>query len=69
MYVLILSQSSFSVYSSFLATIRDYFTYQHYVVLGFDEVNRLIRTLTDELGACGFTTQPFLDIDSLLHVL
>jgi hypothetical protein len=69
MYVLILSQSSFSVYSSLLATLRGYFTYQHYVVLGLDEVNRLIRTLTDELGACGLTTQPFLDIDSLLHVL
>ena len=69
MYVLILSQSSFSVYSSLLATLHGYFTYQHYVVLGLDEVNRLIRTLTDELGACGLTTQPFLDIDSRLHVL
>src|SRR5450755_826390 len=32
---------------------------QHHVVLGLEEVNRLVRTVTDELGTCGLTT-PFL---------
>lgn len=36
-----------------------YLSYQHNVVLGLEEVNRLVRTLTDELGTRGLTT-PFL---------
>ena len=36
-----------------------YLSYQHHVVLGLDEVNRLVRTVTDELGTRGLTT-PFL---------
>jgi hypothetical protein len=36
-----------------------YLSYQHHVVLGLDEVNRLVRTVTEELGTRGLTT-PFL---------
>ena len=36
-----------------------YLSYQHHVVLGLEEVNRLVRTVTDELGTRGLTT-PFL---------
>jgi hypothetical protein len=33
-----------------------YLCYQHHVILGLEEVNRLVRTVTDELGTCGLTT-------------
>ena len=36
-----------------------YLSYQRHVVLGLDEVDRLVRTVTDELGTRGLTT-PFL---------
>ncbi len=36
-----------------------YLFYQHHVVLGLEEVNRLVRTVTEELGTRGLTT-PFL---------
>jgi len=34
-------------------------SYHHHVVLSLDEVNRLVRTVTEELGTRGLTT-PFL---------
>jgi hypothetical protein len=36
-----------------------YLSYQHHIVLNLEEVNRLVRTVTEELGTCGLTT-PFL---------
>ncbi|KAF8258940.1 hypothetical protein EI94DRAFT_1066976 [Lactarius quietus] len=36
-----------------------YLSYQRHIVLGLDEVDRLVRTVTDELGTRGLTT-PFL---------
>lgn len=36
-----------------------YLSYQRHVVLGLDEADRLVRTLTDELGSRGLTT-PFI---------
>ena len=36
-----------------------YLSYRRHVVLGLDEVDRLVRTVTDELGTRGLTT-PFL---------
>jgi hypothetical protein len=29
---------------------------QRHVILGLEEVNRLVRTVTDELGTCGLAT-------------
>ena len=36
-----------------------YLSYERHVVLVLDEVDRLVRTVTDELGTCGLTA-PFL---------
>ena len=36
-----------------------YLSYERHVVLGLDEVDRLVRIVTDELGTRGLTT-PFL---------
>jgi hypothetical protein len=36
-----------------------YLSYYHHVVLGLEEVHRLVHTVTEELGTRGLTT-PFL---------
>jgi len=33
-----------------------YLSYFHHIVLGLDEVDRLVHTVTEELGTCGLTT-------------
>ena len=33
-----------------------YLSYFHHVVLGLDEVDCLVHTITEELGTCGLTT-------------
>ncbi|KAI9507647.1 hypothetical protein F5148DRAFT_1306912 [Russula earlei] len=45
-----------------------YLSYQHHVVLGLDDVDRLVHTLTDELGTRGLTT-PFLFSSLALDVI
>jgi hypothetical protein len=44
-----------------------YLSYQRHIVLGLDEVDRLVRTVTDELGTRGLTT-PFLFSNLALDV-
>ena len=44
-----------------------YLSYFHHVVLGLDEIDRLVHTVTEELGTRGLTT-PFLFSSHALDV-
>ena len=44
-----------------------YLSYHHHIVLGLDEVHRLVHTVTEELGTRGLTT-PFLFSNLALDV-
>jgi hypothetical protein len=48
---------------------HSYLSHQHHVVLGFEEVNHLIRTITNELAGSGGLTIPilFFSLGCLAH--
>ena len=44
-----------------------YLSYQHHIVLNLEEVNHLVRTVTEELGTCELT--PFLFSSLTINII